>query len=797
MNPRDIVESLKEGSEANKQARQFETEVKNTFHQYNENYRKRHGQPKVMCVGMDAPIPLDDVYVDVQFLKQRQALQHASRENVENSEEALRERSNSLSTVYSDEKQDGMRVANDKPYLMVIGGPGAGKSTFLRKIGLEALKGKDGNFEHKCIPVFLELKGFTGDSINIKDMFIDELEICNYPPDQNAMTALESGKFLILLDGLDEAPFSNFNNVVREIGNFVSQYSQNRFIVSSRIAVNIREFTDVEIADFDDLKIERYINNWFASASDPDQHHIEERKKNAEQCWKALNAPEHQAFNALARNPLLLTLLCIFYDDKQKFPRNRTELYERVLNIFLEEWSDEKLVSRDSPVNQYLDLAIVEKILFEIAARNLEENCLLFKKKDLTNQIKVFGERSTNTLLASNARKILDTILVDPGLFVERFRGVYSFPHLTFQEYLTANYFVNTESIQRLVTEHLHNERWREVFLFTAELLPEADDLLVAMETEATKFINTDKLKTLFGWATRITNTSDNRYDKIAKRIFAIRQYFSLWLLNETYMAVQNNITQHPDPNQNFDQNRYLGLHVDRDLDGYLYRKYRKGSPDIYHRRKHYRYRELDSYLDFYLNLNVYVGHKLAWGLNQYLVHNLDRELDSECYRYKELSRYFNYYRRINNYLDPYFHQDPYQYMDIDFYRLASSRLGDWFEDELKGRIMLLKHIGQLKIFKRVNLQWMVGRFNAQRKFIKAVMKGEVIEPPAESIHDTWLSVLGITDDMLAISREEMESYIQYLRAIQLILACKEAARRVSPDVWNRIEDRFLTVDLD
>ena len=41
--------------------------------------------------------------------------------------------------------RDGTQVANNKQYLVLLGGPGVGKSTFLRKVGLEALKGKNGN----------------------------------------------------------------------------------------------------------------------------------------------------------------------------------------------------------------------------------------------------------------------------------------------------------------------------------------------------------------------------------------------------------------------------------------------------------------------------------------------------------------------------------------------------------------------------------------------------------------------------------------------------------------------------
>jgi predicted NACHT family NTPase len=64
---------------------------------------------------------------------------------------------------------------------MVLGSPGAGKSTFLRRIGLEALKGTHGNFQHKCLPVLLELKNFSTDKINIEEAITEEFEYCGFP----------------------------------------------------------------------------------------------------------------------------------------------------------------------------------------------------------------------------------------------------------------------------------------------------------------------------------------------------------------------------------------------------------------------------------------------------------------------------------------------------------------------------------------------------------------------------------------------------------------------------------------
>ena len=436
---------------------EIKAEVENSYHRYDERYRERHGEVKVFCAGMREPIPLDNVYVGVQFLDKHTASRYKSPEEVE---QAFQERRRWHFDLISDERQDGTQVANDKQYLMLLGGPGVGKSTFLRKVGLEALKGKYGNFAHECFPVFLELKRFTEDQIDIKALISKEFEICGYPhPEHLTNAMLESGKLLVLFDGLDEAPTANVDNVIRKIGDFVHQYSQNRFIASCRIAAytgGFTLFTEVEMADFDDFQIHTYIINWFDSTPDQRRKQLDEEMGTAEQCWKTLNAQEHQATKELARNPLLLTLLCMVYDGSQNFQRNRASLYEDAFNIFLKEWAAEKKVSRGASINQYLDIADEKRMLSEIAAENLEANRLFFTEDELIAQIQKFGAGNTNTLGTFNAPKILETILIDQGLFVEQVRGSYSFSHLTFQEYLTANYIIrNTRSIRGLAEKAL------------------------------------------------------------------------------------------------------------------------------------------------------------------------------------------------------------------------------------------------------------------------------------------------------------------------------------------------------
>jgi hypothetical protein len=107
-------------------------------------------------------------------------------------------------------------------------------------------------------------------------------------------------------------------------------------------------------------------------------------------------------------------------------------------------------------------------------------------------------------------------------VLVERAEGIYSFSHLTLQEYLTAQYIDDHRQIETLVTEHLTDARWQEVFLLVAGLMRGgADDLLLLMEKQAQKYINTPKLQALLRWAEQVTAGSESNLKPVAKRAIA------------------------------------------------------------------------------------------------------------------------------------------------------------------------------------------------------------------------------------------------------------------------------------
>ena len=481
--------------------------------QYIQNYNDRHGILKVL--GMREPVPLEAVYTSAQVLDR----EFHSFASVEQLEREFRESQTRRLHFPPGSRRTDIEIANSYQHLMILGGPGAGKSTFLRKMGLEALKNKFGNYTHECIPVLLELKRFNSLESELEKAVSQEFSLCNFPsPELVTKKLLKQGKLLILLDGLDEVSTQNIDSIIERIQNFVDLYDKNRYIISCRTSAyryGFRRFTDVTIAEFDDIQIRQFIHNWFQSGQDLEN-------KTAERCWELLQQPENAAVKELAYTPLLLTLLCLVYDRSQAFPTNRSILYRKALRVLLEEWAAEKRIFQNE-IYQGLSTEVEEILLSEIAYKGFEKDQLFFNRFELSDQIKDFLIKNLNASKNLSGESILDTISIQQGILVERARDIYSFSHLTLQEYLTAQYIDDHRLVQQLVTHHLMDKRWHEVFLLVAGLMRGgADELLLEVEQAAQQYTEIPKLAKLLQWSEQITSESSKNIDAVAKRATAL-----------------------------------------------------------------------------------------------------------------------------------------------------------------------------------------------------------------------------------------------------------------------------------
>jgi predicted NACHT family NTPase len=250
---------------------------------------------------------------------------------------------------------------------------------------------------------------------------------------------LEQGKLLVLFDGLDEVPTELLGQMTGAIKDLVDRYSKNRFIASCRIAAyrsfqNFSRFTDVAIANFDELQIQCFIENWFKSHDRPEW---------GEECQKRLNNDDHKATRELAQTPLLLTLICILFLKRGEFPTKRSTLYAEAVWTLLAEWDASKDIVRQQPYKG-LDTKCKEILLAEIAYSNFTSNNLFIQQGEITQQIEqILGEMLDEKRI--DGRDVLRAVEEQHGLLVNRYDDIYSFSHLTIQEFLTAKHIIDNQ----------------------------------------------------------------------------------------------------------------------------------------------------------------------------------------------------------------------------------------------------------------------------------------------------------------------------------------------------------------
>ncbi|MGA7935895.1 MAG: NACHT domain-containing protein [Kovacikia sp.] len=669
--------------------------------QYVQNYAARHGILKVL--GMREPVPLESVYTAVQFLDRIGISQF---ESIEELEKAFRQQPDRSFQPKNSKKQDGLKVTNEKQFLMVLGGPGAGKSTFLRKMGLEALKGVSGGYEHECIPVLLELKSFSRAEIEIEQAIAQEFRICGFPsPDVVTEKLLEQGKLLILLDGLDEVPSKNVDSAIHQIQNFVDQYDKNRFIASCRVAAyrhNFRRFTDVGMADFGQAQIQQFINNWFYSEADREAG-------TAQKCWNLLKKSENRAAKELAQSPLLLTLLCLVYHNSQNFPQNRSVLYRKALRVLLEEWAAEKRIFQDG-IYQGLSTELEEVLLSEIAYKGFEANRLFFSQREVVDQIRAFLAENLNAPKHLNGEAVLEAIAIQQGILVERAQDVFSFSHLTLQEYLTAQYIDDHHLTHKLVTDHLSHERWQEVYLLVAGLMRGgADSLLLAMEAQAKTYLNTPKLRALLTWAEEVTNGSTARLSPAARRTAAL------------FLALIN---------------------------------------------------------DHALNLARILNPTLARTL--------------ELARTLAHTRIPGFTQSADN--TPARAAIPTRALAIALSQPSSTRaIGQAISQTFTQTI--IEELEQLTICQEINFKVLLARLEVLKEQAPDIRQpASVFQEFHNRVFQVWFHTLKLDPTWINLSTDELRCLERYLYANWLIVRCKQAAVRISPQTWEAIEGRMLRI---
>lgn len=466
--------------------------------EYLRYLRDRHQYLSLKGMGLSERTPLQlpllDLYVPLQA-----RLELPSGETWDRSQLRLAGR------TLSAEEQAALtgRLSDPKPVLdllqqhdglVILGDPGAGKTTFLKYLVLQLAAGQGATLGlGERLPILAPLSGYAN-ALEDDDIRLDDF-IAGYFHDIGAdlplkallTDALERGAALVLLDGLDEVQAEGLRHlVVERVVEFFTlrRPAGNKFVITSRIigyravrpvATGLVECT---LVDFDEDEITQFVERWTQALEKQAQGDTRLAQADAErERHDLLEAVERNAgVRQLAANPLLLTILALMKRQGVTLPERRVELYEQYVKTLLSTWNRARGLGRPPVID--LDPGQTVKILAPLARWMHETNpgVGLVKQADLCRQLEAIYTHRGESDAERCAQQFLSDVRHYAGLLLERGPREYGFIHLTFEEYLTAVAIAlhgqgQVDAIVQALAAHIGEPAWHEIGLLTVGYL--------------------------------------------------------------------------------------------------------------------------------------------------------------------------------------------------------------------------------------------------------------------------------------------------------------------------------------
>jgi hypothetical protein len=406
------------------------------------------------------------------------------------------------------------RVLSRFHRIVVLGLPGGGKSTLLKRIAVayafpqrrklihDQLPDKD------WIPLFIrcrQLDKLVRSPITeiISDLrkraeLTDDLD---RPFRSLISDGLHRGNALLLVDGLDEISDEGDRVAfVQQLRVFLATYPGVGVVITCREAgfrviggALADQCTQLSLADLSDSEITELTVAWHKEVVGQKPEVVADAQRLAQTICKT------DRVRRLAQNPLLLTTLLLVKRWVGQLPTRRSVLYGKAVEVLLMTWN----VEGHDPIDPDEALPQLEFVAFQMT-RERTQTISLRKLKEILSSARaqmpeILGYTKISVQEFIERVELRSSLLMLSGFEVEAgtLYPTYEFRHLTFQEYLTARSIVeghypnrkDSDTLLTLLGHHIAEQNWQEVVLLAAVLAGRKAQPLIQLLTEqAQKF---------------------------------------------------------------------------------------------------------------------------------------------------------------------------------------------------------------------------------------------------------------------------------------------------------------------
>ncbi|XP_028391960.1 NACHT, LRR and PYD domains-containing protein 12-like [Dendronephthya gigantea] len=432
---------------------------------------------------------LDEIYINVIIQDGREHVNYSRREFLKTRHEIydiqLKKPPNAKVLENTVELFQAAKAGEKQPRtVLVVGRPGIGKTLLTEKISQEWQKGgKPDEFWHKKIVLLIKFRNFNNQETSLQEMLNKAHGLNKAIPLSNNDSIHKyihqnPSNTILVFDGLDELQVDDecltegkTVNSLEERAHIFLIFKQ---LVNDELLPGITVLTtsrptaeyiyqnldfnrQVELLGFSEEQIEEYVKKNCGGDT-----------KESSEIWNIIkDSPELISFCYIPVNSYIICLTLyesidfgeeVEDESYSKIPKTITELYKRAIRILLFKHNSKH---RIKPVKKdYLTAKLPELLqkdldkLKGIARNGMEKDKLVFEFKS--------SDESVAGLSDSGVFNQLD----------DKRRNIFSFLHLTIQEFLAALDVVDDiKNVESFLSNHIDEPRWHLVIQFVAGLL--------------------------------------------------------------------------------------------------------------------------------------------------------------------------------------------------------------------------------------------------------------------------------------------------------------------------------------
>ncbi|MEU6569014.1 NACHT domain-containing protein [Streptomyces parvulus] len=360
----------------------------------------------------------------------------------------------------------------DRPRILLRGEAGAGKTTLVWWLAAHSSVGTLGpelaDLNH-LVPFVVPLRNLRAQGRPFPKPaelpLAAELQVDN-PPEGWARRVLESGRGLLLIDGLDEVPREDRRAAASWLSEFLHRFPETRCMATVRpLAVEeswLTEegFDELRLLPMRDSDIRRFVAAWHrAAVGDRDELAGLELDLNRQ-------LARNSALRDLARTPLLCAVICaLHHRNRGLLPDNRWALYRSALAMLLGSRDKQRQIGAAEGIT--LSVENQQQLLQRIAVWLVRGGQTQLSHEDAIEQISLALKGMARVRKSATPEQLLIHLLNRSGLLQERSQDAIQFIHRTFQDYLAAKEFLESGSLNEML-RHADEEEWQDVIRLVA-----------------------------------------------------------------------------------------------------------------------------------------------------------------------------------------------------------------------------------------------------------------------------------------------------------------------------------------